>query len=151
MRSHPNLAPRPQICLIGGNGFCAVAGEDELNRQGIWGQKLISSAYSRMTGNRGDDLTCLYVIVKWRNRHFKFDLINIVDDNIIITSICLKSRACLKNAFCKMCVTICGRFRLNEGGVAGYVNWMKAKYTANWGVQVVGMIFQTRSSIVSNQ
>jgi hypothetical protein len=36
--------------------FCAVAGEDELNRQGIWGQKLISSAYSRMTGNRGDDL-----------------------------------------------------------------------------------------------
>ena len=55
-RSHPTLAPRPQICLIGGNGFCAVAGEDELNRQGIWGQKLISSAYSRMTGNRGDDL-----------------------------------------------------------------------------------------------
>ena len=32
MRSHPTLAPRPQICLIGGNGFCAVAGEDELNR-----------------------------------------------------------------------------------------------------------------------
>ena len=54
-------------------------------------------------------------------------------------------RACLKNAFCKMCVTICGRFRLNEGGVAGYANWMKAKYTANWGVQIVGMIFQTRS------
>ena len=33
MRSHPTLAPRPQICLIGGNGFCAVAGEDELNRR----------------------------------------------------------------------------------------------------------------------
>ena len=32
MRSHPTLAPRPQICLIGGNGFCAVAGESELNR-----------------------------------------------------------------------------------------------------------------------
>ena len=31
-------------------------------------------------------------------------------------------RACLKNAFCKMCVTIYGKFRLNEGGVAGYVN-----------------------------
>ena len=31
MRSHPTLAPRPQICLIGGNGFCAVAGEGELN------------------------------------------------------------------------------------------------------------------------
>ena len=51
----------------------------------------------------------------------------------------------MKNAFCKMCVTIYGRFRLNEGGVAGYVNRMKAKYTANWGVQVAGMIFQTRS------
>ena len=42
-----------------------------------------------------------------------------------------KSRACLKNAFCKMCITICGRFRLNEGGVAGYGNRMKAKYTVN--------------------
>ena len=31
-RSHPILASRPQICLIGGNGFCAVAGEGELNR-----------------------------------------------------------------------------------------------------------------------
>ena len=30
-RSHPTLAPRPQICLIRGNGFCAVAGENELN------------------------------------------------------------------------------------------------------------------------
>ncbi|MFR0901717.1 MAG: DUF6783 domain-containing protein, partial [Anaerobutyricum sp.] len=24
-------------------------------------------------------------------------------------------RVCLKKAFCKMCVAICGRFRLNEG------------------------------------
>ena len=32
------------------------------------------------------------------------------------------SRACLKNAFCKMCGAICGRFCLNEGGVVGYVN-----------------------------
>ena len=46
-----------------------------------------------------------------------------------------------------MCATICGRFRLNEGGVAGYVNRMKAKYTAKWGVQVAGMIFQTGSKI----
>ena len=55
---------KAQICLIEGNGFCAVAGEGELNRRGIWGQKRMSSAYSRMTGNRGYDLTCLYVIVK---------------------------------------------------------------------------------------
>ena len=31
MRSHPTLAPRPQICLIEGNGFCAVDREGELN------------------------------------------------------------------------------------------------------------------------
>ena len=54
MRSHPTLAPRPQIWLMKFTGFCAVAGEGELNRgEGIWGQKLMSSAYSRMTGNRG--------------------------------------------------------------------------------------------------
>ena len=53
-RSHPTLAPRPQIWLMKFAGFCAVAGEDELNRgEGIWGQKLMSSAYSRITGNRG--------------------------------------------------------------------------------------------------
>ena len=34
-RSHPTLAPRPQICLIEGNGFCAVAGEGELNSNSI--------------------------------------------------------------------------------------------------------------------
>ena len=38
-RSHPTLAPRPQICLIGGNGFCAVAGEDELNRRRRFGDR----------------------------------------------------------------------------------------------------------------
>ena len=58
-------------------------------------------------------------------------------------------RACLKKAFCKMCVTVCGRFCLNEGGVAGYVNRMKVKYAAKWGVQIAGMIFQTRSSVQS--
>ena len=57
-----------------------------------------------------------------------------------------RCRACLKKAFCKMCVTVCGRFFLNEGGVAGYVNRMKVKYAAKWGVQIAGMIFQTRSS-----
>ena len=44
-----------------------------------------------------------------------------------------------------MYVTICGRFCLNEGGAAGCVNRMKAKYHAKWGVQIAGMIFQTRS------
>ena len=55
-------------------------------------------------------------------------------------------RACLKKAFCKMCVTICGRFCPDEGAVAGYGNRIRAKYTAKWGVQIAGMIFQTRST-----
>ena len=57
----------------------------------------------------------------------------------------LLARACLKKAFCKMCVTICGRFCPDEGVVAGYGNRIRAKYTAKWGVQIVEMIFQTRS------
>ena len=58
-RSHPTLAPRPQIWLMKFTGFCTVAGEDELNRRrGFGGQKLMSSAYSGMTGSRGYDLTC---------------------------------------------------------------------------------------------
>ena len=56
------------------------------------------------------------------------------------------TRACLKNALRKMCVTICGRFYPDEGVVAGYGNRIRAKYTAKWGVQIVGMIFQTRSN-----
>ena len=55
------------------------------------------------------------------------------------------ARACLKKAFCKMCVTICGRFCPDEGAVAGYGNRIRAKYTAKWGVQIAEMIFQTRS------
>ena len=43
-----------------------------------------------------------------------------------------------------MYVTICGRFCLNEGGVAGCVNRMRAKFYAKQSVQIAGMIFQTR-------
>ena len=32
-RSHPTLAPRPQIWLMNFTGFCTVAGEDKLNRK----------------------------------------------------------------------------------------------------------------------
>ena len=51
----------------------------------------------------------------------------------------------MKKAFCKMCVTICGRFCTDEGVVVGYDNRIWVKYTAKWGVQIAGMIFQTRS------
>ena len=58
-------------------------------------------------------------------------------------------RACLKIAFCQMCVTVCGRFGSNEG--VGYVDRMRAKYTAKWGAQMTGMNFQTRSSPVPTE
>ena len=57
-----------------------------------------------------------------------------------------RSRACLKKAFRELRVSVCGRFYPNEGGVAGYVNRMRVKYTAKWGLQIAEMIFQTRSS-----
>ena len=48
-----------------------------------------------------------------------------------------------------MCVTICRRFCSDEGIVAGYDNRIRAKYTTKWGVQIAGMIFQTRSRIIA--
>ena len=59
------------------------------------------------------------------------------------------TRVCLKIAFREMCVPVCGRFVSNEGGVAGYVDRMRGKYTAKWGVQITGMNFQTHSGILS--
>ena len=47
---------------------------------------------------------------------------------------------CLKNAFCKMCVTVCGKFVPDEGVVAGYDNRIRDKSPAKWGVQIAGMI-----------
>ena len=44
-----------------------------------------------------------------------------------------------------MCVTICGEFNSNEGGIAGYVDRMRDKFPAKWGVQMAVMNFQTRS------
>ena len=62
MRSHPTLAPRPQICLIRGNGFCAVAGEDELNRRGDWGTEADVFCLLENDWEQGDDLAFLMVI-----------------------------------------------------------------------------------------
>ena len=56
------------------------------------------------------------------------------------------TRMCLKIAFRQMCVTLCGRFGPDEGGVAGYVDRIGTKYAAKWGVQMVGMNFQTHPS-----
>ncbi|MFR8850666.1 MAG: DUF6783 domain-containing protein [Blautia faecis] len=43
---------------------------------------------------------------------------------------------------------MCGRFRPDEGAVAGYGNRIRVKSPAKWGVQIAGMIFQTGSSII---
>ena len=60
-----------------------------------------------------------------------------------------ESLECVENALRKMCVTIYGRFCSDEGVVAGYDNRIRTKYTAKWGVQIAGMIFQTRSRALS--
>ena len=57
----------------------------------------------------------------------------------------VSSRACLNIAFCQMYDPLSGRFVLNEGGVAGYVDRILCKYHAKWGVQMAGMNVQTRS------
>ena len=44
-----------------------------------------------------------------------------------------------------MRVPVCGRLGPNEGGVVGYVDRMRAKFAAKWGVHLMGMNFQTRS------
>ena len=51
----------------------------------------------------------------------------------------------MKKAFRELRVPVCGRFYPNEGGVAGYGNRIRVKYTAKWGLQIAKMIFQTRS------
>ena len=61
------------------------------------------------------------------------------------------TRACLKKAFRELRVPVCGRFYPNEGGVAGYGNRMRVKYTAKWGLQIAEMIFQTRSGFSSEK
>jgi len=50
-----------------------------------------------------------------------------------------------EKAFRELRVPVCGRFYSNEGGVAGYGNRMRVKYTAKWDLQIAEMIFQTRS------
>ena len=37
----------------------------------------------------------------------------------------------------------------NKGGVAGYVDRMRRKYRAKWGMQMAGMNFKTRSSMTN--
>ncbi|WP_416386632.1 DUF6783 domain-containing protein [Blautia faecis] len=54
---------------------------------------------------------------------------------------CKSLNRCLKKAFCKIYVMICGRFCPDEGIIAGYDNRIRKKYTAKRGVQIAGMLF----------
>ena len=56
-RSHPTLAPRPQIWLMKFTDFCAVAGEDELNRGGDLGTEADVFCLFKNSWEQGDDLT----------------------------------------------------------------------------------------------
>ena len=57
----------------------------------------------------------------------------------------LKVRACLKKAFCKMCVTICGRFCPNSVAVARYGALIRTKSPTNCDAHLAESLFQTRS------
>jgi hypothetical protein len=46
-----------------------------------------------------------------------------------------------------MFVTICRSFHPDEDAVAGYGNRIRVKYTAKWGAQIAGPLFQTRSDV----
>ena len=78
----------------------------------------------------------IFSSVKWRIK-FLFGF-----PHLLLTG----PRVCLENAFCKMCVTVCGKFVPDEGVVAGYGNRIRDKGPAKWGVQIAGMIFQTGPS-----
>ena len=45
----------------------------------------------------------------------------------------------------RMFFNVMAKVQRGGGRVSVDVDFWKAKYTANWGVQIVGMIFQTRS------
>ena len=78
------------------------------------------------------------------NSYFSFSYSDDACENLL--SVFSSARACLKKAFRELRVPVCGRFYPNEGGVAGYGNRIRVKYTAKWGLQIAEMIFQTRSS-----
>ncbi|MFR5151847.1 MAG: DUF6783 domain-containing protein [Ruminococcus sp.] len=43
-----------------------------------------------------------------------------------------------------MCVTICGKFCLDEGALVGYAGRIRAKYTAKWDDADCGNDFSNR-------
>ncbi|MHA9742126.1 DUF6783 domain-containing protein [Robinsoniella peoriensis] len=50
-----------------------------------------------------------------------------------------------------ICAFQFGIFVPNTGYIARYVPFIRDKYTAKWGVQMAGMIYQTRSRVYNLQ
>ena len=99
-----------------------------------------------LRGNSGSGKT---TVAKELQKKFGYNTMLISQDeirrNILWVKDGIDTRACLKKAFRELRVPVCGRVYPNEGGVAGYGNRMRVKYTAKWGLQIAEMIFQTRS------
>lgn len=62
-----------------------------------------------------------------------------------------QTRACLENDFCKMCVTVYGKFVLDEGVVASYDNRIRDEGSAKYGMQITGMISRHSLNHIYNQ
>ena len=62
-----------------------------------------------------------------------------------------QTRACLGNDFCKMCVTVYGKFVLDEGVVASYDNRIRDEGSTKCGMQITGMISRHSLSLIYSQ
>ena len=61
------------------------------------------------------------------------------------------TRVCLENAFCKMRVTVYGKFVPDEGVVASYDNRIRDKGSAKCGMQITGMILRHSLNLICSQ
>ena len=70
-----------------------------------------------------EDKIILFHAYSWQNNHFYAESLAphcLYNQSQTIYETLNKIRACLKRVFCRMCVTICGRFRSDGGVAAGY-------------------------------
>ena len=62
-----------------------------------------------------------------------------------------QTRACLENAFCKMRVTVYGKFVPDEDVVARYDNRIWNEGSAKCGMQITGMILRHSLNLIYSQ
>ena len=100
--------------------------KDRLYKMIFNDKKELLNLYNTINGTHYDD-PALLTITTLENAIYMTmanDLSFIIDMRLALyeQQSTVNPRACLKKAFCKMCVTICGRFCPDEGAVAGYGN-----------------------------